>query len=73
MILHVICFHRLIHVVDLFAFQGYSYVAPSIIFSDNTVSNDLLKIDNSNQPLDIHIRYASHFKVRTILGSNSEI
>ncbi|KAK3093541.1 hypothetical protein FSP39_017025, partial [Pinctada imbricata] len=43
-------------------FKGYSYVAPSVIFSDNAVSNDLLRVDNSNQPLDVHIKYASHFK-----------
>lgn len=43
-------------------FKGYSYVAPSVIFSENTISNNLLCHDNSNQPRDIQIRYASHFK-----------
>lgn len=45
--------------------QGYSYVAPSVIFSENTISNNLLCPDSSNQPKDIQIRYASHFKVTT--------
>ncbi|XP_062617568.1 ribosomal protein S6 kinase alpha-5-like [Saccostrea cucullata] len=43
-------------------FKGYSYVAPSVIFSENTISNNLLCPDSSNQPKDIQIRYASHFK-----------
>lgn len=50
------------NVFDIYL-QGYSYVAPSVIFSENTISNNLLCHDNSNQPRDIQIRYASHFKV----------
>lgn len=52
------------NVFDIYL-QGYSYVAPSVIFSENTISNNLLCPDSSNQPKDIQIRYASHFKVTT--------
>ncbi|XP_071162584.1 ribosomal protein S6 kinase alpha-5-like [Mytilus edulis] len=43
-------------------FKGYSYVAPSIIFSDNTISSDLLCKGKENQPSEGHIVYANHFK-----------
>ena len=44
-------------------FQGYSYVAPSVIFSDNTISSDLLKQSKDLQPDNRQLLYASHFKV----------
>ncbi|XP_060577857.1 ribosomal protein S6 kinase alpha-5-like isoform X1 [Ruditapes philippinarum] len=43
-------------------FKGYSYVAPSVIFSDNTVSNDLLKQSTDLHPDVKQLLYASHFK-----------
>ncbi|WAR19411.1 KS6A5-like protein [Mya arenaria] len=43
-------------------FKGYSYVAPSVIFSDNTVSNDLLCQSKELQPDNRQLMYASHFK-----------
>ena len=45
-------------------FQGYSYVAPSVIFSENTISSDLLKQSKELQPDNRQLMYASHFKVR---------
>ena len=44
--------------------QGYSYVAPSIIFTDNSVSSDLMQRNRDHQPDDATIWTASHFKVR---------
>ncbi|XP_059145351.1 ribosomal protein S6 kinase alpha-5-like, partial [Physella acuta] len=43
-------------------FKGYSYVAPSIIFTENSVSADLLHINKEQQPDDATIFTASHFK-----------
>lgn len=43
-------------------FKGYSYIAPSVIFSDNTVSSDLLKQTKDLQPDNKQLLYASHFK-----------
>ncbi|KAL4237354.1 Ribosomal protein S6 kinase alpha-5 [Mactra antiquata] len=43
-------------------FKGYSYVAPSVIFSDNTVSSDLLQHTKELQPDSRQLLYASHFK-----------
>ncbi|XP_055879568.1 ribosomal protein S6 kinase alpha-5-like isoform X3 [Biomphalaria glabrata] len=43
-------------------FKGYSYVAPSIIFTENSVSADLLNKTKDQQPEDITILTASHFK-----------
>lgn len=43
-------------------FKGYSYVAPSVIFSDNAISDDLLKFNSVNQPRGKTIAAASHFK-----------
>jgi hypothetical protein len=51
-------------IITSLTLQGYSYVAPSIIFSDNTVSSDLLSNGKENQPSEGHIIYANHFKVR---------
>ena len=47
-------------------FQGYSYVAPSVIFSDNTISSDLLKQSKDLQPDNRQLLYASHFKVSRV-------
>ncbi|CAL1530396.1 unnamed protein product [Lymnaea stagnalis] len=43
-------------------FKGYSYVAPSIIFTENSVSADLLHKNIEHQPDDATIFTASHFK-----------
>ncbi|XP_014771299.1 ribosomal protein S6 kinase alpha-5 [Octopus bimaculoides] len=43
-------------------FKGYSYVAPSVIFTDNTVSDDLLQHNSINQPRAKSISAASQFK-----------
>lgn len=43
-------------------FKGYSYVAPSVIFSDNAISDDLLQLNYVNQPRIKNITAASHFK-----------
>lgn len=43
-------------------FKGYSYVAPSVIFSDNTISNDLLFQSKDFQPETRNLIFASHFK-----------
>ncbi|XP_052272936.1 ribosomal protein S6 kinase alpha-5-like isoform X2 [Dreissena polymorpha] len=43
-------------------FKGYSYVAPSVIFSENTVSSDLLQPTKFFQPDNRQLLYASHFK-----------
>ncbi|GFN99037.1 ribosomal protein s6 kinase [Plakobranchus ocellatus] len=46
-------------------FKGYSYVAPSIIFTDNSVSSDLMQRTSDHQPDDATIWTASHFKNST--------
>ena len=51
--------------IPLIVLQGYSYVAPSVIFSDNTISSDLLKQSKDLQPDNRQLLYASHFKVST--------
>ncbi|GFR67527.1 ribosomal protein S6 kinase, partial [Elysia marginata] len=43
-------------------FKGYSYVAPSIIFTENSVSSDLMQRNRDHQPDDATIWTASHFK-----------
>ena len=60
--------NRLMHHCEstlLIVLQGYSYVAPSVIFSDNTISSDLLKQSKDLQPDNRQLLYASHFKVST--------
>ena len=55
-------------------FQGYSYVAPSVIFSENTISSDLLKQSKELQPDNRQLLYASHFKVRLMeIGNITKI
>ncbi|OWF40715.1 ribosomal protein S6 kinase alpha-5-like [Mizuhopecten yessoensis] len=46
-------------------FKGYSYIAPSIIFSENMVSSELLTRSTENQPVDHKIQLARHFKNST--------
>ncbi|RUS91275.1 hypothetical protein EGW08_000987, partial [Elysia chlorotica] len=46
-------------------FKGYSYVAPSIIFTENSVSFDLMQRNREHQPDDATIWTASHFKNST--------
>ncbi|KAK2190843.1 hypothetical protein NP493_66g02001 [Ridgeia piscesae] len=43
-------------------FKGYSYVAPSVLFSGNQFTDDFLKPNTDNRPADRHIFMASHFK-----------
>ncbi|XP_012939135.1 ribosomal protein S6 kinase alpha-5 [Aplysia californica] len=43
-------------------FKGYSFVAPSVIFSENSVSADLLRKTVDNQPDDKAIFTANFFK-----------
>ncbi|CAG5134997.1 unnamed protein product, partial [Candidula unifasciata] len=43
-------------------FKGYSYVAPSIIFTENSVSADILHKCSEHQPDDFALWTASHFK-----------
>ena len=43
-------------------FQGYSYVAPSILFSDNEITSDFLQPSLKNRPGDKHICLASKFQ-----------
>ncbi|KAK3591833.1 hypothetical protein CHS0354_007696 [Potamilus streckersoni] len=43
-------------------FRGYSYIAPSIIFSENTISSDMLKKSTDMQPDNAQLLYESHFK-----------
>lgn len=47
----------------LFTFQGYSYVAPSIIFSENTISSNLLAATKEHQPDESLLQCTTHFKV----------
>lgn len=48
---------------DICSPQGYSYVAPSIIFTENSVSADILHKSSEHQPDDFALWTASHFKV----------
>ncbi len=43
--------------------QGYSYVAPSILFSENQITQDFLMPSTINQPKNAHVSLASQFKV----------
>jgi ribosomal protein S6 kinase alpha-5 len=43
-------------------FKGYSYVAPSILFSENQLTAEFLKPSLENRPEDMHICLASQFK-----------
>ncbi|XP_064621307.1 ribosomal protein S6 kinase alpha-5-like isoform X2 [Lineus longissimus] len=43
-------------------FKGYSYVAPSILFSENMVSTDFLQPSTEHRPEKTHLAIASHFK-----------
>ena len=43
-------------------FQGYSYVAPSILFSENTVTQDFLNPSLHERPADRLVCLASQFK-----------
>ncbi|XP_064600008.1 LOW QUALITY PROTEIN: ribosomal protein S6 kinase alpha-5-like [Liolophura sinensis] len=43
-------------------FKGYSFVAPSVLFSDNTVSNQLLRPSGEYQPNDRQLLYSKVFK-----------
>ncbi|BFZ12288.1 hypothetical protein BsWGS_15326 [Bradybaena similaris] len=43
-------------------FKGYSYVAPSIIFTENSVSADILHKSSEHQPDDFALWTVSHFK-----------
>ena len=43
-------------------FKGYSYVAPSILFSENQITQDFLKPSTEHRPEDVHICLASQFK-----------
>ena len=44
-------------------FQGYSYIAPSILFSENQITVDLLRPSLENRPEHAHVCMASQFKV----------
>ncbi|XP_050404797.1 ribosomal protein S6 kinase alpha-5 [Patella vulgata] len=43
-------------------FKGYSYIAPSILFSENTISCDMLKPSTVNQPDEASFLNSAHFK-----------
>ncbi|CAH1791260.1 unnamed protein product [Owenia fusiformis] len=43
-------------------FKGYSYVAPSIMFSENLISHDFLKPSLERQPTDLNLCLAHQFK-----------
>ncbi|ESO87773.1 hypothetical protein LOTGIDRAFT_166364 [Lottia gigantea] len=43
-------------------FKGYSYIAPSVLFSDNTISHDMLTQTTVNQPDEQTFNNPSHFK-----------
>jgi len=42
--------------------KGYSYVAPSILFTDNRITQDVI-YNATDQPQNIEIDIAAHFKV----------
>ena len=44
-------------------FQGYSYVAPSILFSKNQITHDMFKVPGDKRPDEKHISLASQFSV----------
>ena len=46
-------------------FKGYSYVAPSILFSENDITQDFLKPSTENRPNNTLVCLASQFKVGT--------
>ncbi|ELU01154.1 hypothetical protein CAPTEDRAFT_1743 [Capitella teleta] len=43
-------------------FRGYSYVAPSILFSENQITQDFLEPSLEGRPIDQHICLAAQFK-----------
>ena len=43
-------------------FRGYTYVAPSILFSENQITQDFLKPSLEDRPADRHICLAAQFK-----------
>lgn len=48
-------------------FQGYSYVAPSIVYGENNNTEDCLKTTYDNRPLSAAIRQASFFEVKSTI------
>ena len=49
-------------------FKGYSFVAPSVIFSENSVSADFLQRTKDNQPDSKAIYSANIFNVICLPG-----
>ena len=44
-------------------FQGYSYVSPSVLFSENQLTDDILRPSTEYQPVDRLVCLAKQFKV----------
>ncbi len=55
--------HHYYDIKSFLFFQGYSYVAPSILFSENQITQDFLMPSTINQPKNAHVSLASQFKV----------
>lgn len=51
---------------NLFFLQGYSYVAPSILFTENVISDSLFKTSTDRRPSTTNLMACS-FKVSTSL------
>jgi ribosomal protein S6 kinase alpha-5 len=54
-------------------FRGYTYVAPSILFSENQITQDFLKPSLEGRPIDKHICLAAQFKVSNELWASGGI
>jgi len=50
----------------LIIFQGYSFIAPSVLFGNNAISEEIFAVNASgvNRPGDASLIYASMFEVR---------
>ena len=44
-------------------FKGYSYVAPSVLFRENQITEDILKTVGDSQPSETNILVAQYLKV----------
>jgi len=54
-------------VVVYYAMKGYSYVAPSVLFTDNAISRDIennnTSIETAKNARDFSLQIAAQFKV----------
>ena len=53
---------------SLFIFKGYSFIAPSVLFSKNAIADELLSEEctATNRPGEVTLIYASLFEVSEI-------